>query len=199
MERYKAQLSSPSADTGRAPNGQYQQAAGYQGPPDQALIDQQVQQRAEVLAATQEFNRRCNEVAEVGRRTYADFDAQVGRLVGLVDSNDPQSTGNYNQFLNAALETGEASKIIHSLGADLDEASRILSLNPTRMAVELTRMAARPTQELSAAPRPINPASTNAQAQRTSTSPDDPGSDNMSTAEWMRRREEQIQGRSTRR
>jgi hypothetical protein len=182
----------------RGSDGRFQQPAGYQGPPNQELIDQQIQQRAQALADQQEFNRRCNEVAEVGRRTYTDFDAQVGRLVGMVDPNDPQGVATYNEFLNAALETGEASKLIHALGGDLDEASRIFSLPPRRMAVELTRMAARPVQELSAAPRPINPASTNAQAQRTSTSPDDPGSDNMSTAEWMRRRNEQIETRGRR-
>src|SRR5215472_13236711 len=190
------------ARAGQAPpNGQHQQPPNPQGypPPDQNLIDAQIQQRAEILAANQEFNRRCNEVAEAGRRSYADFDLQVSRLVGLVDANDPQGIQSYNAFLNAALETGEASKIIHALGGDLNEASRILALNPVRMAVELTRLAARPMTELSNAPRPINPASTAVQAQRTSTSPDDPGSDNMSTAEWMRRREEQIAGRNTRR
>ena len=200
LERLRAQVG--PQDPGRAPNGQYQSPAGYQGPggpPDQATIDQQIQQRAAVLAAGQEFNRRCNEVAEAGRRTYADFDTQVGRLVGLVDNQDPQSMAQYNEFLSTALETGEAPKLIHALGGDLNEASRILSMSPRQMAVELTRMAARPITELSQAPRPINPAATSAQAQRTSTSPDDPGSDNMSTEEWMRRRNEQIAGRNVRR
>jgi hypothetical protein len=134
----------------------------------------------------------------VGRQAYADFDVVVNKLVGLVDPNDPQGVQSYNQFLNAALETGEASRIIHALGSDLNEASRILSLNPIKMAVELTRMAAKPQQELSQTPRPLNPATTNAMAGRTSTSPDDPGSDQMSTAEWMRRREEQIAARPRR-
>jgi hypothetical protein len=202
IERLKAQAGQqpqPDGDPARQPNGQFRQPAGYQGPPDQAEIDRQIEQRAQMLAAGQEFNRRCNEIAEIGRRTYADFDAQVEKLVGLVDPNDPQGVQAYNGFLNAAIETGEASKIIHALGGDLDEASRILSLNPVRMAVELTRMAAKPVTELSRAPRPINPASTSAQNMRTSMSPDDPGSDQMSTAEWMRRREEQLQGRNTRR
>jgi hypothetical protein len=123
----------------------------------------------------------------------------VGKLVGLVDNSDPQGIAAYNAFLNAALETGEASKIIYVLGGDLNEASRILSLSPLKMAVELTKMSARPVQQHSAAPRPINPAATNAQVARASTSPDDPGSDHMSTEEWMRRRNEQIDGRRVRR
>jgi hypothetical protein len=199
IERLRQATQNGAAEQPRGPDGRFQQPAGYQGPPDQALIDQQIQQRAQILADTQEFNRRCNEIAEAGRRQYADFDGQVARLVGLVDPQDPVGVAAYNEFLNAAIETGEAGKLIHALGGDLDEASRILSLPPRRMAVELTRMAARPVHELSQAPRPINPAATSAQAQRTSASPDDPGSDTMSTAEWMRRRQEQIDGRNTRR
>lgn len=199
LERLRAQAGQVPPN-GAAPTGQPSQPGSYNAPPpDQQTIDRQVEQRAAILAANQEFNRRCNEVAEVGRRTYGDFDAMVNKLVGLVDPNDPQGVGSYNAFLNAALETGEASKIIHALGSDLNEASRILSLNPVRMTVELTRMAAKPVTELSQAPRPLNPAATAAQAARSSTSPDDPGSDHMSTAEWMRRREEQIAGRNTRR
>jgi len=197
LERLRAGQQPPQNGQGqpqpRMPNGQ------YAAPPDQAMIDQQIEQLANIKAANQEFNRRCNEVAEVGRRAYPDFDLQVSRLVGLVDQNDPQGVQGYNAFLNAALETGEASKIIHALGGDLNEASRILSLNPVRMAVELTRLAARPMTELSGAPRPMNPAATAAQAQRTSISPDDPGSDQISTAEWMRQREAQLAARNTRR
>lgn len=199
IERLRAQ-SGQVPPNGAAPTGQPGQSGSYNvPPPDQQTINWQIEQRANIIAANQEFNRRCNDVAEAGRQVYADFDLQVSRLVGLVDNNDPQGVTNYNNFLNAALETGEASKIIHALGSDLNEASRILSLNPLRMAVELTRMAAKPVTELSQAPRPLNPAATAAQAARSSTSPDDPGSDNMSTQEWMRRREEQLAARNTRR
>ena len=198
--RLKAQIPGPSGqDPGRDPAGRFQQPAGYQGPPSQEAIDAQIQERAAIIAANQEFNRRCDEVAESARKNYADFDKQVASLVSLVDPNDPQGLLAYNEFLHAALETGEAGRIIHTLGGDLDEASRILSLSPRRMAVELTRMAAKPVQELSQTPRPINPAPTNAMGQRTSGSPDDPSSDNMSTEEWMRRRNEQIAARTVRR
>src|SRR5215469_2762984 len=195
LERLRAQAQP------RDPNGQFRDQTPPQpnAPPDRVVIDDQIEQRAQILAANQEFNRRCDEVAIAGRKVYPDFDAQVGRLVGLVDNTDPQSMARYNEFLNAALETREAAKLIHALGGDLDEASRILSMSPRQMTVALTRMADKPVQELSRTPRPINPAATSAQAQRTSVSPDDPGSDQMSTAEWMRRREEQLAGRNTRR
>src|SRR5215471_3849892 len=38
----------PNGATARAPNGQFQQPAGYQGPPNQAEIDRQVEQRANI-------------------------------------------------------------------------------------------------------------------------------------------------------
>ena len=166
----------------------------YQGgPPDPAVVEREIQQRAAALAATQEFNRRCNETAEAGRLQYSDFDAKVSKLVGLVDGNDPVQVQNYNQFLSAAMETGEGSKLIYSLGGDLNEANRILGLSPLKMAVELTKLSARPVQEVSGAPRPINPAASQGVNNRSGIfSADDPNSDNLTTEEWMRRREEQV-------
>jgi hypothetical protein len=161
-------------------------------PPDGAFIERQIEERAAALAATQEFNRRCNEAAEVGRRAFPDFDTRVQKLVGLVDNNDPMAVSTYNSFLSAAMETGEASKLIYGLGGDLNEASRILSLNPIRMAVELTKMSSRPVQEISSAPRPINPAASMGVNNRTALGADNPDSDNLTTEEWMRRREEQV-------
>lgn len=171
-----------------------QQIVG-QPPPDRAAIDRQIEERAYALAQQQEFNRRCNEAADAGRTQYADFDARVGKLVGLVDGNDPQAVAKYNSFLSAALETGEASRLIHTLGGDLDEASRILGLNPIRMAVELTKMAGRPPSEVSGAPRPINAIASQGVNNRATFGADDPSSDNLSTEEWMRRRNEQIAAR----
>ena len=167
-------------------------------PPNQAQIEQEIQNRAVAMAATQEFNRRCNETAEVGRRAYADFDVKVNKLVGLVDGNDPSAVMNYNQFLNAAMETGEASKLIYALGGDLNEASRILSLPPLKMAVELTKMSSQPVQEISGAPRPISPVASMGVNNRSSVGADDPGSDQLSTEEWMRRRSEQVAARRIR-
>src|SRR5215469_10982925 len=113
LERLRAQAQP------RDPNGQFREQpppSPNDGPPARATIDDQIEQRAQILAANQEFNRRCDEVAIAGRKIYPDFDMQVGRLVGLVDNTDPQSMARYNEFLNAALETGEAAKLIHALG-----------------------------------------------------------------------------------
>ena len=177
---------------------------GYTGaPPDPLEIERQVQERATAMAAINDFNRRCDEVASAGRTAYPDFDGRVQKLVGLVDGNDPQAVATYNSFLSAAMETGDAARLIHDLGGDLDEASRILSLSPVRMAVELTKRAVQGQERrsgpapVSGAPRPINPAASAGQGQRHVVAADSPDSDQMPTSEWMRRREEQLAARRT--
>jgi hypothetical protein len=169
-------------------------------PPGPQDIQRQINEEAQRLASQQEFNRRCNEVAEAGRRVYNNFDQRVQRLTGLVDGNDPGQVSQYNAFLSAAMETGQATRLIYDLGGDLNEASRIMALDPVKMAVELTRLSARATTtDQTGAPRPITPLTTGAQGQRAAIQPDDPDSaDNLSTEEWMRRREEQIASRRQR-
>lgn len=191
LEQFQQRAAPQDPTAGQPPP---QQIVG-RPPPSQAEIDRQIETRAYALAQQQEFNRRCNEVADAGRTQYGDFDAKVAKLVGLVDGNDPQAVTMYNQFLSAAIETGEASRLIYALGSDLDEASRILGLNPTRMAVELTKMAFRPASEISNAPRPLNPIASQGVNNRATLGADDPSSDNLSTEEWMRRRNEQINAR----
>lgn len=163
-------------------------------------IQRQINEAASRLASAQEFNRRCNEVAEAGRRVYSNFDSRVQRLVGLVDNNDQQQVQQYNAFLNAAMETGDATRLIYDLGGDLNEASRIMSLDPVKMAVELTKMSGRvSTTDPSQTPRPLVPAASLAQNNRVSIAPDDPdNSDSLSTEEWMARRNEQVNSRRQR-
>src|SRR5215467_9688737 len=184
-------------------NGQgYQQQQPNQptftGPPGD--IQRQINEAAAALAAGQEFTRRCNEVAEAGRKVYNNFDQRVQRLVGLVDGNDQQQVQAYNNFLSAAMETGQATRLIYDLGGDLNEASRIMAMEPVKMAVELTRLSARvTTTDQTGAPRPLTPISSGVQGQRASIQPDDPDSaDNLSTEDWMARREEQVASRRQR-
>jgi len=191
------QPSQPSQGNGATAPQPGQPPYNPQQPQD---IQRQINEAAAQLAATQEFNRRCNEVAEAGRKVYGNFDQRVQRLVGLVDGNDPQQVGQYNNFLSAAMETGAATRLIYDLGGDLNEASRIMALDPMRMAVELTRLAARATTtDPTGAPRPIQPITTGAQGQRAALQPDNPDdADTLSTEEWMARREEQVASRRQR-
>lgn len=169
-------------------------------PQNQGDIQRQIDEAAAQLATAREFNRRCDEVAAQGRQQYQNFDSRVQRLVGLIDNSDPQQRNQYNAFLNACLETGQAARLVFDLGGDLNEASRIMAMEPVKMAVELTKLSARATTtEASRAPSPLNPMASAAQAMRTSIQPDDAdNSDSLSTEEWMRRREEQVASRRQR-
>lgn len=157
-------------------------------------LDALVNQRARELANIQDFNRRCDDAALAGRSAFgeAEFNGRIQNLQKLVDNTDPNSVKAYNDLLMAALETGEAPRVLFDLGADLNEAQKVLSMTPTKMAVEMTRKAAMPPGTVSAAPKPITPIPSRGAANER-ISPDDPDrSDHLSTAEWMRRREAQL-------
>lgn len=150
-----------------------------------ALVEQKV--------AINEFNRQCNEAAEKGRKDHADFDARIGVLTRLVDNSDPQEQLRYNQFLLAAIETGNASDLLYRLGGDPNEAMRIMSLSPVRMGIEMERLSAKPVQEVSNAPRPIRPTGS-APSNHGPIDPSDPDrADRLSTREWMQRRNAQTE------
>src|SRR5215469_42451 len=168
-----------------------------QGQPDpgadfERRVNEAAQVRAAQLAAQQDFDRQCAEAQAAGRAANPDFDARVSSLKNIVDFNDPERSAAYNQFLQTALATGEGARIIYELGGNQEEAQRILGLPPVQMAIELTKMSARPPAEsVSGAPRPIVPVGRGT-THRSPIDPSDPGkSDDLSTAEWMRRREEQ--------
>lgn len=167
------------------------QATPTQGAAPVPDLDSMVSARVAQL----EFDRRCAAAAEEGKKAFGEdaFQRSVQGLMNLVDRNDNQQVDRYNTFLLAALETGEAPKLVHSLGSDPDEAARIMALPATRMAVELTRLAAKEPQKISRAPRPINPVASTSRMNTSPILPDDPDrGDQLSTREWMRRREEQI-------
>lgn len=162
-------------------------------------LDALVNQRARELAAVNDFNRRCDDTALAGRAAFGEteFNSRIDNLRKLVDNTDQQSVQAYNSMLMAALETGDAARVLFDLGADLNEAQKVLAMTPTKMAVELTRKAAMPPSTVSNAPKPINPITTRPGSHER-ISPDDPDrSDHLSTAEWMRRREEQLAARRT--
>lgn len=180
--------------------GNGQQQPQQQSPQgfSQSDIDRLAEQRARELAITHEFNRRCDEVAVLGRSSFGEnnFNERISNLQKLVDANDPSSVQAYNLFLSAAIDTGEAAKLLHSLGSDLDEAQRIMSLPGTRMAVELMKRAMTPEVQVSNAPRPITPVGGRGVSHE-AISPDDPDrSDHLSVQEWMRRREMQVSERN---
>ncbi len=186
-----AQLQRPVGDTPSSP--QLDPVADFN-----RRVEEAAAVRAAQIAQVTEFNRRCDEVATAGRKAYGDFDQRVAAINGTVDKTDPQQAEQFNQFLMAVVETGEGARLIHELGGDLNETTRIMALPPVRMAIELAKMAAREPSEVSRAPRPITPI-TNSSTNRSPINPDDPDrADQLSTAEWIRRRNAQINERRAR-
>lgn len=161
-------------------------ARGAQQPADpsqtRSTPETDVEKRAAQIVAQREFDKACNTAWEAGTTKYGEnFDAALGtlRTMGVLRP----------EVVEAALATEAAPDVLHYLGSNPDEADRILSLPPTRMAVELVKVAqtaAKPTPKpASSAPAPIKPVGGTRQV---SEEPAD--GDDMAT--WMRKREAQI-------
>jgi hypothetical protein len=166
--------------------------------PEVRLQEAEIERRAREIAqqniAVDTFNRLCTEAVAAGRQQFPDFDTRITALRTNLSGGkeDLQQQVAYNQFVAAALETGQAPALFHQLGGDLDEAARIMSLPLVKMTVELTRLAGKaPDTTVSRAPKPITPVGSRG-APHTAIAPDDPErADRLSTREWMERRNAQ--------
>lgn len=172
---------------------------------DPAEFRRQVQSEAARLSQQNAFTQACTDTAAAGRLAFPDFDARVGQLTQLVDQSDVTSVQQYNTLVSAAIETGQGAALIHRLGGDLNEASRLLSLPPIKLAVELARMADRTMDgghdtvgARKPLPKPITTVANRGASANATIDPRDPDrADQLDTAEWMRRREAQVMGTGT--
>lgn len=165
-------------------------------PPQGPDFEVSVQREAARLAAESEFNRQCAEVGQAGEQAFgaAEFGQRVAQLAGVVDRSDPGEVENYKTFIRAAIATGEAPKLIHMLGADPNEAARVMALPPAQMGVELAKLSLVQPDGQSRAPRPaqVPRGSGGGNAPHTAISASDPErADRLTTAEWMKRRNEE--------
>lgn len=117
-------------------------------------IDRLVEQRAAAKIASERFNDACNRVYEAGVKSDPNFDANLRTLktVGEISRD----------FLEIVTDMDEGHKVINHLGANPDEAERILSLPPLKQARELAKLEASlgkaaPPPPVSKAPAPISP------------------------------------------
>jgi len=165
--------------------------------PDEAAINAKAEERARAIAAQRAFDEKCNEVADQGRKVHKDFDTRVTDLRKLVDDKDPESVASYMNLVQAVLRTGErAADVLHSIGGDLNEASRIMSLSPAEIGTEIGRLAYSSEGAISKAPRPLQTTVGSRSAQHESVSPDDPNrADSIPIEVWMERREAQMKAR----
>lgn len=167
----------------------------------EAQINERVETRAREVAAQQQFDAKAADVQAAGRLAHPDFDGVVEQFKRVVNFQNPAEAQQYNNFLQAAFRLGPegAVKVIHGLGSDLNEAAKILALSPVEMGVELGRRAAGSGggDDISKTPRPPRPADRRGSTANTDeTSPDDvERADKLSTAEWMRRRDAQVEAK----
>lgn len=186
----KAKLAAELAKFQKAPPGEAKEPpAGL----TEEEVDRRANERAQAIADRAAFNSACNEAAKAGRKDFPDFDASVKALTTVVDRTDAAELARYDEFLASALETGEAPKIIYTLGRDPGEYLRIMELSPVKRAQELALLAGADAKQVSGLPKPITPLS-GQKAGGSEISPDDPTkADKLSSAEWHKRRNAQLE------
>lgn len=110
-------------------------------------IERRAVEKAQQIAEANRFNEICNNVAETGKKEYADWDIALKNLslVGAIGQNVSP------EFLQTAVELKDPHKILHYLGSNLEEAERVTKLAPKKMAMELARLEA----SLNAPPAPV--------------------------------------------
>lgn len=160
------------------------------------VSEAEVQRRVQELSAVNEFNRRCNEAAEGGRKDFQDFDAKIDQLQQLVTPGDPQEAAAYTRMIEAALETGEASRLLYELGNNPEMALRIMQMTPVRQGIEMAKLAAkRGTPEPSTAAKPINPVGGRGRTSDEINPSDPTRADNLSGRTWIERRQREVDAR----
>ena len=163
----------------------------------QEQINQIINERANLVASQTAFNTRCNDAASRGASKFPDWQTKLTGLTQLVDSTDERSVQQYNLFLEAALETGDAENIIYRLGSNLNEAARVLGMSPMKMAMEVGKLGEGKGKEPSKAPKPIRPVGSTSPV--TGVKPDDPErGQEMAIDEWMKARNKQAAERHIR-
>lgn len=141
-----------------------------------------VETRAQQIVAQRAFDTSCNEAHAAGVAAYPDF-ADAMKTLGSVG-------GMPNTVIEAALETGEAHKVLYALGRNPERAVEIAAMSPARMGVAMAKLAAQPA---AAAPVTKAPAPVRSISGGTVRSNDDP--EKMTQAEYSAWRNKQIAAR----
>ena len=162
----------------------------------QADIDKLVLERAKTLAPQmaeqQVWNARCNEANAAGKSRFKDWDEKVLQQLRPFAESDERLNAGYSTLLAAAIDSGDAPKVLHALGSDLSEAERILKLSPVKIVMEVAKIVGEASDpEPSKAPKPIKPVGT--RGQMSAISPDDPEHGHeLPIGEWMKRRDADV-------
>jgi hypothetical protein len=169
----------------KTPPTEQQNAAKYTEEEVQRRAYYLAQSQAAQLAAQESFNNSCNEVFFKGAQEFG-----RAEMDNAVETFHNEYGGMPQDFVEAALETGQAHKIIVELAKDPEKAMEILSMPPgVRRAMAVAKLAgnlgSRP--KTSSAPAPIRP-------QVGGAGKSDPGGadPSMSIDKWMKMREKEI-------
>ena len=171
--------------------------------PDAARLQAEIATQAAKLATTEAarisqwntFTGALQVAINEGQKTFGQekFDANVQALRSLHDNTDPATNDRYLQMLQAILDTGAAPKLIAQLGEDPNEAARIMGLTPTKMGVELGKLAVRDVDDVSRAPKPIVPVSGVGRTHAAIAAEDSERADGLDMRVWMERRSGHVQ------
>lgn len=141
-----------------------------QAPPGYVSV-QDVQREFDMRAAQAQFNGACDAIADAGSKVDG-FDDSLKTLHALgLNTQDPRAP--LMQVL-VELSAEEGARAIAALGADPDQADRLMRMSPARMAIEVAKVAAKPARlPVSRAPAPISPISGGATRSNDFTAMDD--------------------------
>lgn len=153
-------------------------------------FDKAVTARAQQIVAQEDAKRRTNSWFEAGKKEFgaAEFNEKCNLVADIGAGDNPE----FMKLVTDPDIIPDGHKVIALLADAPEEAQRILSLEPVKMAAALTRFASSakaPEKPLSQAPRPITPIGGSA---KPSTLPAE--SDDMKT--WMEKRNAQVAARN---
>lgn len=164
--------------------------------PQEELAKEELVQRfssaVDAAAAKKQFDAECTTIYNKGMEELGNFDSRL--------RNFSQVGGLNPVLIEAVMESASGSgappahKILFELGGNLDEAERILSLPPVRMAAAVAKFAAglkEETRRVSNAPAPIKPITPAA-------APAGKDPEKMNPQEWREWREGQLAARKKR-
>jgi hypothetical protein len=148
--------------------------------PTQEEIDKRVEERV----SQQRFAEECNKLYSLGTKEYDDFD-QVLSTYKTIGGLQPTA-------VQAAIEIGDAHKILYNLARDPNEAYRVMNLPPAAQAAALAKVALSGVTtpgKASKAPPPVRAVADGKGAERTdSEKMSDPS---LSMDEWVKIRRAQ--------
>lgn len=154
-----------------------------------------VQRTAHSMAAMENFNAKCNDVASKGSKEFEDFNTRASEMQQLYDPNDAGEAARFHGLLEGVIEAGgaDAHKLYYEIAGNMNLASELMELSPFQLGTRLAKMAApKGAAAPSGAPRPVRVVK--GSGDFVAATPSDPNrSDRLSTADWMEKRSKEAE------